>query len=38
MLLPNPRLDIRRHYNSQDRAPIGCDCNGFGACSALNQV
>jgi hypothetical protein len=38
MLSPKPRLGIRRHYNSQDRAQIGCDCNGFGACSSLNQV
>ena len=38
MLPPKPRLGIRRHYNSQDRAQIGCDCNGFGACSPLNQV
>jgi len=38
MLPPKPRLGIRRHYNSQDRAQIGCDCNGFGACGPLNQV
>jgi hypothetical protein len=38
MLPLKPRLDIRRHHNSQDRVQIGCDCNGFGACSPLNQV